>query len=83
MTPASPPLPALPGPPVTVNVWQLPTKEARTVEERADLAVMRRFLELHPNLRMEGFRGVMLTASGLALLASLSAWWWIRNKPAP
>jgi EmrB/QacA subfamily drug resistance transporter len=31
---------------------------------------------------LEGFRGVMLTASGLALLASLSAWWWIREKPA-
>jgi EmrB/QacA subfamily drug resistance transporter len=31
---------------------------------------------------LEGFRGVMLTASGLALLASLSAWWWIRTKPS-
>ena len=35
----------------------------------------------------EGFRGVMLTASGLALLASLSAWWWIksptRSRPSP
>jgi EmrB/QacA subfamily drug resistance transporter len=30
----------------------------------------------------EGFRGVMLAASGLALLASLSAWWWIRGKPS-
>lgn len=28
----------------------------------------------------EGFRGVMLAASGLALLASLSAWWWIRKE---
>ena len=26
-----------------------------------------------------GFRGVMLTAAGLAVLASLSAWWWIRD----
>ena len=32
--------------------------------------------------REEGFRLVMLAASGLALLASLSAWWWIREKPA-
>ncbi len=35
----------------------------------------------------EGFRGVMLAASGLALLASLSAWWWIkpptRSHPYP
>src|ERR1044071_9631704 len=51
--------------PVTVNVWQLPTKEARTVDERADLAVMHRFLELHPDLRMQGFRGV--TAPGLSM----------------
>jgi predicted MFS family arabinose efflux permease len=29
----------------------------------------------------EGFRAVMLTASGLALLASLSAWWMIRKEP--
>src|SRR5689334_3232289 len=50
---------------VTVNVWQLPNKEARTVDERADLAVLRRFLELHPNIRMEGFRGV--TAPGLSM----------------
>lgn len=26
-----------------------------------------------------GFRGVMLTAAGLAVLASLSAWWWIKD----
>lgn len=30
----------------------------------------------------EGFRGVLLAASGLALLASLSAWGWIRGKPS-
>jgi EmrB/QacA subfamily drug resistance transporter len=29
---------------------------------------------------LDGFRGVMLTASGLAVLASLSAWWWIKDK---
>jgi EmrB/QacA subfamily drug resistance transporter len=37
--------------------------------------------------REEGFRVVMLAASGLALLASLSAWWWItlpaRSAPSP
>jgi len=32
---------------------------------------------------LDGFRGVMLTASGLALLASLSAWWLLRpSSPA-
>jgi hypothetical protein len=29
---------------------------------------------------LDGFRGVMLTASGLSLLASLSAWWLIRKR---
>jgi len=29
---------------------------------------------------LDGFRGVMLTAAGLALLASLSAWWWIKDQ---
>jgi EmrB/QacA subfamily drug resistance transporter len=29
---------------------------------------------------LEAFRGVMLAASGLAVLASLSAWWWIGRE---
>jgi len=29
---------------------------------------------------LDGFRGIMLTASGLALLASLSSWWWIKDQ---
>ena len=29
----------------------------------------------------DAFRGAMLTASGLALLASLSGWWLIRPQP--
>ncbi len=58
-------LPAHAADPVTVTLWQLPNREARTVDERADLAVMRRFLELNPHVRLEGFRGV--TAPGLSM----------------
>ena len=57
--------PARAADPVTVTLWQLPNREARTVDERADLAVMRRFLELNPHVRLEGFRGV--TAPGLSM----------------
>ncbi|HHX38858.1 MAG TPA: extracellular solute-binding protein [Armatimonadetes bacterium] len=49
--------------PVTVNVWQLPNREARTVDQRADLAVLQRFMELHPEIQMDGFRGI--TAPGM------------------
>lgn len=50
--------------PTNVVLWQLPNREAKTVEERADLAVLRRFLELNPDIRLDGFRGV--TAPGLS-----------------
>src|SRR6266511_4782527 len=50
---------------VTVKLWELPRRDVRTVEERANLAVMKRFLELHPNVDLQGFRGV--TAPGLSM----------------
>jgi EmrB/QacA subfamily drug resistance transporter len=72
---------------------ELPPEIRQAVEERrGDLAG----LEIPPSLDepararirsavkeafLDGFRGVMLTASGLALLASLSAWWWIGREP--
>jgi hypothetical protein len=28
------------------------------VEDRANLAIMKRFLEIHPEINLEGFRGV-------------------------
>jgi ABC-type glycerol-3-phosphate transport system substrate-binding protein len=46
-----------------LKLWQVPTRDARTVEEKANLAVMKRFLELHPDIDLQGFRGV--TAPGL------------------
>lgn len=51
------------------------------------LAVAALGVPLSETAREEGFRVVMLAASGLALLASLSAWWWItppnRSHPSP
>ena len=49
--------------PITVKVWQLPNREARTVDQRADVAVVQRFTELHPDTAMDGFRGI--TAPGM------------------
>jgi EmrB/QacA subfamily drug resistance transporter len=48
---------------------EIPAGLADPARTRARAAVDRAFLD--------GFRGVMLTAAGLALLASLSAWWLI------
>jgi ABC-type sugar transport system permease subunit/ABC-type glycerol-3-phosphate transport system substrate-binding protein len=48
---------------VTLHAQATPQREARTVEDRANLAVMKRFLELHPGIDLQGFRGV--TAPGL------------------
>jgi multiple sugar transport system permease protein len=48
---------------VTVTLHQLPRQDARTVEDRANLAVMERFLALHPNIDVQGFQGV--TAPGI------------------
>src|SRR4051812_21905263 len=50
---------------VTVKIWELPRRDVRTVEERANLAVMKRFLELHPNVDLQGFRGV--AAPGISM----------------
>jgi len=50
---------------VKLTLWQLPTRDVRTVEDRANLAVMRRFLELHPEIDLQGFQGV--SAPGLSM----------------
>jgi ABC-type sugar transport system permease subunit/ABC-type glycerol-3-phosphate transport system substrate-binding protein len=57
--------PALAEERVTVRLHALPQREVRTVEERANLAIMKRFLELRPDITLEGFRGV--TAPGLSM----------------
>jgi ABC-type sugar transport system permease subunit/ABC-type glycerol-3-phosphate transport system substrate-binding protein len=57
--------PALAQEPVTVKLHALPQREVRTVEDRANLAIMKRFLEIHPEINLEGFRGV--NAPGLSM----------------
>ena len=49
--------------PLTLRVWELPLKESRDVGSRARWAIVERFMELHPDIRVEGFQG--LTAPGL------------------
>jgi ABC-type sugar transport system permease subunit/ABC-type glycerol-3-phosphate transport system substrate-binding protein len=44
---------------LTLKLWQVPRRDVRTVEERANLAVMKRFLELHPEIDLKGYRGVV------------------------
>jgi ABC-type sugar transport system permease subunit/ABC-type glycerol-3-phosphate transport system substrate-binding protein len=50
---------------VTITLHQLPRQDVRTVEDRANLAVMERFLALHPNIDVQGFQGV--TAPGISM----------------
>jgi EmrB/QacA subfamily drug resistance transporter len=70
----------------------LPPAIRQAVEaQRGKLAALEIPAQLDPPTRAQiraavhgaflgGFRGVMLTASGLSLLASLSAWWLIRKR---
>lgn len=50
---------------IVLKVWQLPLKEGRSVPEKARWAIVERFMELHPNVQLEGFRG--LSAPGLSM----------------
>lgn len=50
---------------IVLRVHALPLKEGRSVPEKANWAVVQRFMELHPNIKLEGFRGV--TAAGLSM----------------
>ena len=69
-----------------------PATRQAILAQRTDLAALALPAGLSPDQRararaavdhafLAGFRGVMLTAAGLALLASLSAWWAIREDP--
>ncbi len=42
--------------PVVLRVWDLPATDARSVPDKARLAIVQRFLDLHPNIRLEGTR---------------------------
>ncbi len=48
---------------VLLRVWLLPLKESRGISDRANWAIVQRFMELHPEIKLEGFRGI--TAPGL------------------
>jgi len=48
---------------IVLKVYHLPMKEARNVAEKANWAVVQRFMELHPNIKLVGFRG--LAAPGM------------------
>ena len=50
---------------IRLKVWQLPLKEGRSVPEKARWAIVERFMELHPNVELEGFRG--LSAPGMSM----------------
>ena len=50
---------------LTLKVWNLPLKESRDIGNRARWAIVERFMELHPDLKVEGFRG--LEAPGLQM----------------
>lgn len=50
---------------ITLRVWSLPTKDARSVPEKARWAIVQRFMELHPNIRLEGFKGLEVPGMGM------------------
>ncbi len=45
---------------ITLKVARLPMKENRDVSSRAEWAIVDRFLQLHPNIHLEAFRGIDL-----------------------
>ena len=49
---------------LVLRVWALPLKEDRSIPQKANWAIVQRFMELHPNIKLEGFRGI--TAPGLS-----------------
>lgn len=49
---------AKPAEQVTLRVWSLPTKDTRSVPDKARWAILQRFMELHPEIRLEGFKGL-------------------------
>lgn len=50
---------------IVLRVWQLPTKEARSVPDKANWAIVQRFMELHPNIEMDGFKGLEVPGLGM------------------
>ncbi len=48
---------------IVLRVWALPLREDRSIPEKANWAIVQRFMELHPNIKLEGFRGI--SAPGL------------------
>jgi len=50
---------------MTLKVYDLPLKENRNIGDRAKWAIVERFMELHPEIKIEGFRG--LEAPGLGM----------------
>src|SRR5207248_1731768 len=50
-------------PKVTIQIWQLPTRDVHSVEQQADLAILKQFLTDHPGIDVRGFQGV--TAPGI------------------
>jgi ABC-type sugar transport system permease subunit/ABC-type glycerol-3-phosphate transport system substrate-binding protein len=57
--------------PITIRVAMLPLKEGRDIGTRAQWAIVERFMELHPDIRVEGFRGI--EAPGLSMEGPLMA----------
>jgi multiple sugar transport system permease protein len=49
--------------PITIRVANLPLKEGRDIGSRAQWAIVERFMELHPDIKVEGFKG--MAAPGL------------------
>lgn len=50
---------------ITLRVASLPLKESRDIGSRARWAIVERFMELHPDIKVEGFRG--METPGLAM----------------
>ena len=48
---------------LVLRVWELPLREDRSIPQKANWAIVQRFMELHPNIKLEGFRGI--SAPGL------------------
>lgn len=46
--------------PMTLTVYALPQQDGRAIEDKAGWAVVHRFMELHPNVKLLGFHGLQV-----------------------
>ena len=50
---------------VTIKVMSLPTEDTRTISGKASNEIVKRFCELHPDIKLESFSGISIPGMGM------------------